>query len=106
MLLEAGWRGVYGEEALDSGSASTADEDEGADRHARRRCLGNRRGRGRGRRRCRGAQLGQAAGRRIDEAEPRRAGRNGADGLRCDGLERANRGRGLGQRIEDGMCRG
>jgi DNA topoisomerase III len=28
VLLEAGWRGVYGEEALDSGSAS--DEDEGA----------------------------------------------------------------------------
>ena len=30
VLLEAGWRGVYGEEALESGSGSASDEDEGA----------------------------------------------------------------------------
>ena len=29
VLLEAGWRGVYGEEALESGSSSSSDDDEG-----------------------------------------------------------------------------
>ena len=36
VLLVAGWRGVYGEEALDSGAQSASDDDEGGPTRPRR----------------------------------------------------------------------